>query len=56
MTVRRSKKKMRVLMVEVVEEDDKGNRSVKRIDGSQAEAFVRVAEETGIKVRWKHKF
>lgn len=50
------KERTRVVIVEVVEEDDKGRRSVKRIDGRQAEAFVRVAEEAGIKVKWKHKF
>lgn len=54
--VESSEKKMRVVIVEIVEEDDKGRRSVKRIDGRQAEAFVRAAEETGIKVKWQHKF
>ena len=51
-------KKMRVVIVEVVEEDVDNplNRLVKRLGGRQAKIFMNAAEKTGIKVKWEDRF
>lgn len=46
----------KVVMIEIIEEDKKGQREVKRLSGEAAEKFIKKTKSAGIRAKWEKAF